>query len=147
MSAIPFDPAKIPFVLDHLKSDSFKLGAGRRSNIGYRDFGVGAATGGGMKFIGARIEKESEISTGWHYHTTEILIAYYVSGWIDVYFEAGKLERLTAGSCILIPKGMPHNEVRNSDNMELVEVYLGEMGTVNCPEPPPGPWVPPGLRA
>ena len=54
MSAIPFDPAKIPFVLDHLKSDSYKLGAGRRSNIGYRDFGVGAATGGGMKFIGAR---------------------------------------------------------------------------------------------
>lgn len=138
MSIVSIDPGQIKFVLDHLTPDSYKLGAGRRANIAYRDFGVTAATNGALKFIGARIEKESTISTGWHYHTCELLIAYYVSGWIDVYFEPGKLTRLEAGSCILIPKGMPHNEVRNSDNMELVEVYLGEMGTVNCPEPAPG---------
>ena len=59
MSVTLFDPDKLPFVLDHLKPDSFKQGAGRRSNIGYRDFGIGAATGGAMKFIGARIEKEA----------------------------------------------------------------------------------------
>ena len=130
------DPIK--FVLSQLGPDSFKLGAGRRANVAYREFGISAATGGQFKFIGARIDKASDITTGWHYHTCDLLIAYYVSGWIDLYFEPGKLTRLEAGSCICIPKGMPHNEVRNSDNMELVEFYLGEMGTVNCDEPPAG---------
>jgi quercetin dioxygenase-like cupin family protein len=129
---------QVRFVLSQLSADSFKLGSGRRANIAYRDFGIGDATEGKLKFIGARIDKASEISTGWHYHTCEFLIAYYVSGWIDLYLEPGKLTRLEAGSCICLPKGMPHNEVRNSDNMELVEVYLGEMGTVVCDEPKPG---------
>ena len=128
----------LPFVLSQLNPDSFKLGAGRRANIAYRDFGINALTQGKLNFIGARIEKESEIATGWHYHTCELLIAYYLSGWIDVYFEPGKLTRVSAGDCIMIPRGMPHCEIRNSDNMELVEVYLGEMGTVNVPEPAPG---------
>lgn len=128
----------LPFILSKLTPESFKLGAGRRANIAYRDFGVNAATGGKVNFIGARIDKASDITTGWHYHTTEILVAYYLSGWIDVYFEPGKLTRVSAGDCILIPRGMPHCEIRNSDNMELVEVYIGEMGTVNVPEPVPG---------
>ena len=138
MSSEILSGEQVKFVLSHLTPDSFKLGVGRRANIAYRDFGISDATGGKMKFIGARIDKASDITTGWHYHTCELLIAYYVSGWIDLYFEPGKLVRLEAGSCICIPKGMPHNEVRNSDNMELVEVYLGEMGTVNCDEPAPG---------
>ena len=129
---------QVKFVLSQLAGDSYKLGAGRRAHVGYRDFGIGEATGGKIKFVSARIEKESEITTGWHYHTTELLVAYYVSGWIDLYFEPGNLVRLEAGSCICIPKGMPHCEIRNSDNMELVEFYVGEMGTVNCDPPKPG---------
>lgn len=128
----------LPFILSQLGPESFRLGAGRRTHVAYRDFGINAATGGRLNVIGARIEKASTIETGWHYHTCELLIAYYLSGWIDVYFEPGKLTRVAAGDCILIPRGMPHCEIRNSDNMELVEMYLGEMGTVNVPEPPPG---------
>jgi quercetin dioxygenase-like cupin family protein len=128
----------LPFILSRLNDDSFKLGAGRRAHVAYRDFGINAATSGKLNFIGAKIRQESKIETGWHYHTCELLIAYYVSGWIDVYFEPGKLVRVSAGDCIMIPRGMPHCEIRNSDDMELVEVYLGEMGTVNVPEPPAG---------
>lgn len=135
--ALP-DPATLPFILSRLGPESFRLGAGRRSHIAYRDFGVSAALEGKINVVGARIEHASEIATGWHYHTCELLIAYYLSGWIDVYFEPGVLTRVSAGDCIMIPRGMPHCEVRNSDNMELVELYVGEMGTVNVPEPAPG---------
>ena len=131
---IPHDDA-LRFVLSHLAPDSYKLGAGRRSWIEYRDFGLAAATGGKFSMFGARVQKASDFTTGWHYHTCELLIAYYTSGWIDVYFEPGKLTRLEAGSCIAIPRGMPHNEICCSDNMELIEVIVGEMGTVACEEP------------
>ena len=126
------------FVLSQLGADSYQLGAGRRSWVQYRDFGISAATGGKFSMFGARIQKASDLTTGWHYHTCELLIAYYTSGWIDVYFELGKLTRLEAGSCISIPRGMPHNEIRCSDNMELIEFIVGEMGTVTCDEPAAG---------
>jgi mannose-6-phosphate isomerase-like protein (cupin superfamily) len=115
-----------------------RRGAGRRAHVEYRNFGIGEATGDQLHFVGARIPQASDITTGWHYHTCELLVAYYVKGWIDVYFELGELVRLEGGSCICFPKGMPHNEFRNSEDMQLVEFYIGEMGTVNCDEPAPG---------
>ena len=138
MSMSMTDEAKMKFVLSQLTPDSYKLGAGRRDWIAYRDLGIAAATQGKLSAFCAQVQSAKPMTTGWHYHTCDFLLAYYLSGWIDVYFESGKLTRLEAGSCIFIPKGMPHNEVGCSDDMSLIEFFSGEMGTVNCDEPPPG---------
>ena len=44
--------------------------------------------------------------------------------------------RVEAGDSVFIPGGMPHNELRTSDDVEILEVSVpGELGTVPCDPP------------
>jgi uncharacterized protein YjlB len=57
-------------------------------------------------------------------------------GWVDLEFEGGKKVRLEAGDSVMIPGGAPHQEIRTSDDFEILEVSVpAEMGTVNCDPP------------
>jgi hypothetical protein len=96
MSVPIFHGEQARLVISNLTADSYKIGAGRRPWVAYRDFGVAEATGGQLHFVGARFDNASEITTGWHYHTCELLIAYYLSGWIDLYVQSGELMRAAA---------------------------------------------------
>ena len=109
---------------------------GRRDFFTYRDLGVKDASNGTM-----RAQLTSAITgmtqpTGWHYHVCDHQFVYALKGWVELEFEVGETCRLEAGDSVYIPGGLPHNELRTSDDLEILEVSLpGEIGTV--PVDPP----------
>ncbi len=110
--------------------------AGRRDFMKYRDLGVTAASNGRIR---AQVTSSSEglsKPTGWHIHICEGQFVYMLSGWVELEFAAGRKVTIAAGDSIYIPGGTPHNEIRTSDNFELLEVSQpADMGTEVCPPP------------
>ncbi len=85
---------------------------GRRDFFKYRDLGVTKACEG--QFV------------------------YTLKGWVELEFEDGTSCRLEAGDSVFIPGGLRHNEMRTSDNLEILEVSVpADMGTVSV-DPPAG---------
>jgi mannose-6-phosphate isomerase-like protein (cupin superfamily) len=59
-----------------------------------------------------------------------------LSGWVDLEFAGGRVERIKAGDSMYIPGGTPHNETATSDAFELLEVSIpADMGTEVCDAP------------
>ena len=74
--------------------------------------------------------------TGWHYHVCEGQFVYALKGWIELACETGELLRLQAGESLFIPGGLRHNELRTSDDLEILEVSVpADMGKVPCDRP------------
>ena len=110
--------------------------AGRREFFKYRDLGVRDATEGRMRAQVTSAERGMSQPTGWHYHVCEMQLVYMLTGWVELEFEDGGSVRLEAGDSVMIPGGLPHQETRTSENMELLEISIpAEMGTVPCEAP------------
>ena len=109
---------------------------GRREFFKYRDLGVTDATNGEMRAqVMSAITGMTE-PTGWHYHECDGQFVYALKGWVDLEFETGETLHLKAGESLFIPGGMRHNELRTSDDLEILEVSMpAEMGTVPCDKP------------
>jgi mannose-6-phosphate isomerase-like protein (cupin superfamily) len=106
---------------------------GRRHFFQYRDLGVTEATGGKMRAQVTSAKSAMDRETGWHYHTCDMQFVYILKGWVDLEFEGGRKARFGAGDSVMIPGGMPHQEIATSEDLELVEVSVpAEMGTENC---------------
>ena len=76
--------------------------------------------------------------TGWHYHICDGQFVYALKGWVELEFESGETLRLEPGDSVFIPGGMAHNELRTSDDVEILEFSVpGELGTVACDQPAP----------
>ena len=74
--------------------------------------------------------------TGWHCHVCEGQFVYALEGFVELEFADGTRCRLEAGDSCFIPSSLPHDEIRTSDDVEILEVCLpANMGTVPC-EPP-----------
>lgn len=95
--------------------------SGRREFLAFRDLQVAASTGGKFGAVVIRAKKGMESPTGWHYHICDAQVIYMMKGWAEMEFENGERTVLKEGSCISIPPGMLHNEIRTSDNMEALE--------------------------
>jgi mannose-6-phosphate isomerase-like protein (cupin superfamily) len=109
---------------------------GRRSFFKYRDLGVTKASDGWMRAQVMSAVTGMTQPTGWHYHVCEGQFVYALKGFVELEFEDGTNCRLEAGDSCFIPGGMKHNELRTSDDLEILEVCLpANMGTVPC-EPP-----------
>lgn len=109
---------------------------GRRAFFSYRDLGVTEATGGKMRAQLTTADQGMTESTGWHYHECEAQFVYCTSGWVDLEFETGETVRVQAGESIFIPGGLKHNELRTSDDFQILEVSVpADMGTVPCENP------------
>lgn len=122
--------------LRHATQENAPLVPGRRAFFEYRDLGVTDASNGAM-----RAQVMSAITgmmepTGWHYHLCAGQFVYALKGWVDLEFESGELLRLKAGESMFIPGGLRHNELRTSNDLEILEVSMpAEMGTVACDRP------------
>ena len=111
---------------------------GRRSFFRYRDLGVQKASGGWMRAQVMSAITGMTQPTGWHYHVCEGQFVYTLKGFVELEFEDGTSCRLEAGDSCFIPGGMKHNELRTSDDVEILEVCLpANMGTVPCEKPAP----------
>src|SRR5712671_4977018 len=110
--------------------------AGRRSFFKYRDLGVTAASNGWMRAQLTTALTGMTQPTGWHYHVCEGQFVYTLKGWVELEFEDGTNCRLEAGDSVFIPGGMPHQENRTSDDLEILEVSVpADMGTVAVDPP------------
>lgn len=109
---------------------------GRRNYVEYRDLGIMAASGGWMRaqFVGRRTDIAPP--TGWHYHTADAQIIYFLQGWAELVFEDGNRIRAQAGDMLFIPGGTLHNDLISSIDLEVIEMSIpAAMGTVNCDAP------------
>ena len=108
---------------------------GRRSFFEYRDPGLSDLTDGEYR---AQVMRATDVmdTTGWHYHECDLQFVYVLNGWVDLEFEGGRSERVSAGAALSIPPGMVHNEIGCSADFEALEIVApAQMETVPC-EPP-----------
>jgi quercetin dioxygenase-like cupin family protein len=109
---------------------------GRRDFFTYRDLDAKAASGGSMRAQLTTAKTGMTQPTGWHYHVCEDQFVYVTRGWVELEFETGELLRCEAGDSVFIPGGMKHNELRTSDDFQVLEISTpGEIGTVTCDNP------------
>src|SRR5271165_3374438 len=109
---------------------------GRRNFFKYRDLGVTRASDGWMRAQVMQAVTGMTQPTGWHYHVCEGQFVYALKGFVELEFEDGTQSRLEAGDSCFIPGGLKHNELRTSDDVEILEVCLpANMGTVPCEAP------------
>ncbi len=110
---------------------------GRRSFFKYRDLGVTRASDGWMRAQVMSAVTGMTQPTGWHYHVCDGQLVYALKGFVELEFEDGTQCRLEAGDSCFIPGGLKHNEIRTSNDVEILEVCLpANMGTVPCEAPP-----------
>ena len=120
----------------HVTNKTAPTVQGRRSFFTYRDLGVTEATQGAMRAQITEAVTGMTEPTGWHYHVCEAQFVYILKGWVDLEFETGEQIRVQAGESLFIPGGLRHNEIRTSNDIELLEISTpAEMETVPC-EPP-----------
>jgi quercetin dioxygenase-like cupin family protein len=125
-----------PARMVHANPETAKKVPGRRAFFSYTDLGVTDATDGFMRAQLTTADKGMTESTGWHYHECEAQFVYCTSGWVDLEFETGETVRVKKGESIFIPGGMKHNELRTSDDFQILEVSVpADMGTVPCEKP------------
>jgi quercetin dioxygenase-like cupin family protein len=111
---------------------------GRRDFFSYRDLGVAEGSAGTMRAQVMKSSKGMSEPTGWHYHECDGQFVYILKGWVDLQFEDGRTLRVEEGDSLFIPGYMRHNEIRTSQEMEILEVSSpGVMGTKPC-DPPAG---------
>jgi quercetin dioxygenase-like cupin family protein len=104
---------------------------GRCRFFRYRDLGVTEATGGKMRAPVTTAKSAMDRAIGWHYCNMQFV--YILKGWVDLEFAGGRKERFGVGDSVMIPGGLPHQEIATSDDLELVEVSVpAEMGTEPC---------------
>ena len=132
---------------DHVVSDSGMTVAvssakdprfveGRRAFFKYRDLGVTDGTGGRMRAQITSASQGMSRPTGWHKHLCEMQFVYVLDGWVELEFAGRPMVHLAKGDSVMIPGGMPHNEIRTSDTFELLEISVpAQMGTEACEAP------------
>jgi len=109
---------------------------GRRTFLTYSDLGAKQASNGRMRANKMTSVANMVEPTGWHYHVCEMQFVYFIRGETVLEFEDGTVGTFRAGDALSIPGGVRHNEIRLSDDVELIEVVVpGEIGTVACDRP------------
>lgn len=118
------------------KIDNPVMVPGRRDFLQYRELGVTKASEGKIRAQITSASQGLSEETGWHIHRCEGQFVYMLSGWVDLVFAGGRVERVGPGDSIYIPGNTPHNETATSDSFELLEVSIpADMGTEPCDEP------------
>ena len=127
-------PAQMKVAVTSAKAPDYV--EGRRNFFKYRDLGVTRASDGWMRAQVMQAVTGMTQPTGWHYHVCEGQFVYALKGFVELEFEDGTQCRLEAGDSCFIPGGLKHNELRTSDDVEILEVCLpANMGTVPCEAP------------
>jgi mannose-6-phosphate isomerase-like protein (cupin superfamily) len=133
--SVPSNKFGSKLMISKLDESSFST-SGRREFVAYRDLGIREATNGNVGAIVTRLKEGSGEPTGWHYHTCDLQIFYILKGWLELDCQDAGLVRLEAGTCVNIPPGVAHNELRVSPDLEVLEITMpGELGTVPVAAP------------
>ena len=136
MSATVHATEKPAMKLRHATKETAPFVPGRRTFFTYRDLGVTEASHRQMRAQVMSAVTGMTEPTGWHYHVCDGQFVYALKGWVELEFETGETLRCEAGDSVYIPGGLKHNELRTSDDFEILEISTpGEIGTVPCDKP------------
>jgi hypothetical protein len=121
----------MPMKLVITSADEAPLVPGRRDWVHYRDLGVGDASNGLISTQRVTVtpstpgENDEKVTqTGWHYHDCTFQWVWLIDGWVEMELEDGTTCRHEAGSVAFIPGGYGHNEIRTSDHVDLIEIFM-----------------------
>jgi mannose-6-phosphate isomerase-like protein (cupin superfamily) len=118
------------------KIDNPVMVPGRRDFLQYRELGVTKTSEGKIRAQITSASQGLSEETGWHIHHCEGQFVYMLSGWVELVFSGGRVERIGPGDSAYIPGNTPHNETATSDAFELLEVSIpADMGTEPCDAP------------
>ena len=118
------------------KIDNPIMVPGRRDFLQYRELGVTKTSKGKIRAQITSASQGLSEETGWHIHLCEGQFVYMLSGWVELVFAGGRVERIGPGDSAYIPGNTPHNETATSDTFELLEVSIpADMGTEPCDAP------------
>lgn len=135
-ASAPADGAATEQEIAIARADNPQMVPGRRDFMQYRELGVTAASQGRIRAQVTSASAGLSEPTGWHVHLCEGQLVYILSGWVDLEFAGGRVERVSAGDSMYIPGDTPHNEIATSDAFELLEVSIpADMGTEVCDPP------------
>ena len=132
MADKPNSPA---FSASHLAGSRFERG-GLRSFFEYRDLGIRAATGGAVGAHVIRAVAGDHASGEKHKHSLQFQMVYVLKGWVRFWYEGHGDVRLVAGSCVVQPPGIVHQELEHSDDVEMLEITLPADFETALSEPP-----------
>lgn len=119
----------LAFTICHADSVPFE-GAGLRPFFEYRQLGIREATGGTYGAHVIRAVPGMQSPAEWHSHDLDFQMVYVTKGWVEFEYEGEGAHILREGSCVLQPPGIRHRLVKNSDDMELIEITSpAEFGT------------------
>jgi len=127
--------ASVTLTVSQLDADCWRNGAGRREFLAYRNLGVATATRDRLHVNGIRAIKGMVGTTGWHRHSCGLQVVHQLGGWGRIEFTPGELVLIDANTCMCIPPERAHNEHGYSDDSQLIEVTIGEIGTTLCQPP------------
>ena len=111
-----------------------KWDPGLRDFFEYRDLGIKAATGSEFKAHILRVKEGGDPSglhtTGLHTHGLGFQMIYILKGWIKFVYQINgddgepheEVHTFGAGDCCLQPPSILHNELKCSDDLELIEI-------------------------
>ncbi len=116
-------PNSLGFSVSHLAESTFEHG-GLRSFFEYRDLGIRAATNGVVGAHVIRAVPGDHARGEKHSHTLQFQMVYVLKGWVRFWYEDQGEVRLVAGSCVVQPPGIVHQEIEHSDDVELLEITL-----------------------
>lgn len=111
------------FSVSHLAESAFERG-GLRGFFEYRDLGIRDATGGAVGAHVIRAAPGGQASGEKHRHSLQFQMVYVLKGWVRFWYEDHGEVRLVAGSCVVQPPGIVHQEIEHSDDIEMLEITL-----------------------
>jgi len=111
------------FSVSHLAESAFERG-GLRGFFEYRDLGIRDATGGAVGAHVIRAAPGGQASGEKHPHSLQFQMVYVLKGWVRFWYENHGEVRLVAGSCVVQPPGIVHQEIEHSDDIEMLEITL-----------------------
>lgn len=110
------------FALAHARDARWDEGL--RGFFAYRDLGVAAATGGRVGAHVIRARGALDEPQARHHHALDFQLVYVLRGWIDFDYAGVGRVRLEAGSSVVQPPGLRHQELAHSEDLEMLEITL-----------------------
>lgn len=113
---------------------------GLREIFEYRDLGLKDATQG--DYVAHLIRHNGKQSKDevqkWHVHDCTFQIVYVLNGWADFEYAGQGVKRISKGDFINQRPGIPHREIKCSDDFEVLEIVSPASFPTRVVEDPDG---------
>ncbi|MEK9724517.1 MAG: cupin domain-containing protein [Rhodospirillaceae bacterium] len=124
MKDMPENMTNDTWSFSHARAEDATWVPGLRTIFDYRDVGTKAATNGDYvaHVIKANGRTNPDEVQHWHRHICNFQFVYVLNGWAEFEYEGEGVHRIEKGDVINQRPGIPHREIKCSDDFEVLEV-------------------------